>query len=98
MVPIFFKTSHRLSLASEREVTAWVHETIAETARQSCGHCCRRQSAVLRAVPVRAGTAILGDNALRTWDTLLAFIRATTTSSGLAVQAAFQLGDYPIGQ
>jgi hypothetical protein len=34
---------------------------------------------------------------LRTWDTLLAFIRGTTTSSGLAVHAIFQPGDYPIG-
>jgi hypothetical protein len=34
---------------------------------------------------------------LRTWDTLLAFIRGTTTSSGLAVQAILQAGDYPIG-
>jgi Rhodopirellula transposase DDE domain len=34
---------------------------------------------------------------LRTWDTLLAFIRGTTTSSGLAVYAVFQAGDYPIG-
>jgi len=35
--------------------------------------------------------------ALRTWDTLLAFIRGTTTASGLAVHAIFQPGDYPIG-
>ena len=32
---------------------------------------------------------------LRTWDTLLAFIRGTTTTSGLAVKAVFQPGDYP---
>jgi hypothetical protein len=35
---------------------------------------------------------------LRTWDTLLAFIRGTTTAKGLVVQAVFQPGDYPIGQ
>jgi hypothetical protein len=35
---------------------------------------------------------------LRTWDTLLAFIRGTTTSSGLAVKAVFKPGDYPIGR
>jgi hypothetical protein len=35
---------------------------------------------------------------LRTWDTLLAFIRGTTTTSGLAVKAVFQPGDYPTGQ
>ena len=34
---------------------------------------------------------------LRTWDTLLAFIRGTTTSSGLVVQAEFQPGNYPTG-
>lgn len=34
---------------------------------------------------------------LRTWDTLLAFIRGTTTSTGLAVQADFQPGNYPTG-
>jgi hypothetical protein len=35
---------------------------------------------------------------LRSWDTLLAFVRGTTTSAGLAVRAVFQRGDYPIGQ
>jgi len=35
---------------------------------------------------------------LRTWDTLLAFIRGTTTAPGLTVQAIFQDGDYPTGQ
>jgi hypothetical protein len=35
---------------------------------------------------------------LRTWATLLAFIRGTTTTSGLAVNAVFQPGDYPLGQ
>jgi len=35
---------------------------------------------------------------LRTWDTLLVFIRGTTTSTGLAVQAVLQPGEYPIGQ
>lgn len=35
---------------------------------------------------------------LRTWATLLAFIRGTTTSRGLAVRAVLQPGDYPIGQ
>jgi hypothetical protein len=34
---------------------------------------------------------------LRTWDTLVAFIRGTTTSTGLVVQAEFQPGDYPTG-
>jgi hypothetical protein len=34
---------------------------------------------------------------LRTWDTILAFIRGTTTSSGLTVRAAFQPGEYPTG-
>jgi hypothetical protein len=34
---------------------------------------------------------------LRSWETILAFIRGTTTSSGLTVTAAFQLGDYPTG-
>jgi Rhodopirellula transposase DDE domain len=34
---------------------------------------------------------------LRTWDTLMAFIRGTTTSSGLTVKAIFQPGDYPTG-
>jgi hypothetical protein len=37
-------------------------------------------------------------NVLRTWDTLLAFIRGTTATSGLAVKAVFQPGDYPLGQ
>ena len=35
---------------------------------------------------------------LRTWDTLLAFIRGTTTAHGLAVHALFDDGDYPTGQ
>ena len=35
---------------------------------------------------------------LRTWDTLLGFIRGTTTTPGLTVQAIFQNGDYPTGQ
>lgn len=35
---------------------------------------------------------------LRTWDTLLAFIRGTTTVHGLTVQAIFQSGDYHTGQ
>jgi len=35
---------------------------------------------------------------LRSWDTLLAFVRGTSTSAGLAVRAVFQPGDYPIGQ
>jgi len=35
---------------------------------------------------------------LHTWETLLAFIRGTTTTAGLAVQAIFQPGDYPTGQ
>ncbi len=35
---------------------------------------------------------------LRTWDTLLAFIRGTTTAPGLTVQAIFQDGNYPTGQ
>ena len=35
---------------------------------------------------------------LRTWDTLLAFMRGTTTTTGLAVRAVFQPGDYPKGQ
>jgi hypothetical protein len=35
---------------------------------------------------------------LRTWDTLLAFIRGTTTATGLVVRAAFQPGNYPKGQ
>lgn len=35
---------------------------------------------------------------LRTWDTLLAFIRGTTTARGLAIRAVFQPGDYPLGQ
>ena len=34
---------------------------------------------------------------LRTWDTLLAFIRGTATSTGLVVHAEFQPGDYPTG-
>jgi hypothetical protein len=35
---------------------------------------------------------------LRTWDTLLGFIRGTSTASGLTVQAIFQDGNYPTGQ
>ncbi|TME29915.1 MAG: hypothetical protein E6I75_21460 [Chloroflexi bacterium] len=35
---------------------------------------------------------------LRTWETLLAFIRGTATTTGLVVRAAFQPGDYPKGQ
>lgn len=35
---------------------------------------------------------------LRTWDTLLGFIRGTSTAAGLTVQAVFQEGDYPTGQ
>lgn len=35
---------------------------------------------------------------LRTWDTLLAFIRGTTTRSGLTVQAVLERGEYPTGQ
>jgi hypothetical protein len=35
---------------------------------------------------------------LRTWDTVLAFIRGTTTTTGLVVQAVFKPGDYPTGQ
>jgi hypothetical protein len=34
---------------------------------------------------------------LRTWDTLLAFIRGTSTSTGLTVKAIFQPGHYPTG-
>jgi len=35
---------------------------------------------------------------LRTWDTLLAFIRGTRTATGLKVQAMFEDRDYPTGQ
>ncbi len=35
---------------------------------------------------------------LRTWATVLAYIRGTTTTSGLAVQAVFEPGYYPTGQ
>ena len=35
---------------------------------------------------------------LRTWETLLAFIRGTTTATGLAVRAIFEPGEYLIGQ
>ena len=35
---------------------------------------------------------------LRTWDTLLAFIRGTTTAAGLTVQAIFRAAEYPTGQ
>src|SRR5260370_17273150 len=35
---------------------------------------------------------------LRTWATLLAFIRGTTTAPGLTVQAIFEDRGYPIGQ
>jgi len=35
---------------------------------------------------------------LRTWDTVLAFIRGTTTTTGLVVQAVFKPGDYPTGR
>ena len=35
---------------------------------------------------------------LRPWDTLLAFIRSTTTAHGLAVHAIFDDADYPTGQ
>ena len=35
---------------------------------------------------------------LRTWETVLAFIRGTTTITGLVVQASFQPGEYPKGQ
>jgi DDE family transposase len=34
---------------------------------------------------------------LRTWDTLVAFTRGTTTTTGLVVHAEFQPGDYPTG-
>jgi hypothetical protein len=34
---------------------------------------------------------------LRTWETVLAFIRGTTTSGGLRVRAVFQPGEYPTG-
>jgi Rhodopirellula transposase DDE domain len=34
---------------------------------------------------------------LRTWDTVLALIRGTGTSTGLTVNAVFQPGDYPTG-
>jgi hypothetical protein len=34
---------------------------------------------------------------LRTWDTILAFIGGTTTSSGLTVSAVFQPGEYHTG-
>ena len=35
---------------------------------------------------------------LRTWDTLLGFLRGTTTAPGLTVEAIFQAGEYPTGQ
>ena len=35
---------------------------------------------------------------LRTWETVLALIRGTTTTRGLVVQARFQPGQYPKGQ
>jgi len=35
---------------------------------------------------------------LRTWETVLGFIRGTTTNPGLTVQAILDDGDYPIGQ
>jgi len=35
---------------------------------------------------------------LRTWETVLAFIRGTSTTKGLVVQASFQPGQYPKGQ
>jgi hypothetical protein len=35
---------------------------------------------------------------LRTWDTVLGFIRGTTTRRGLAVRAVLQPGEYPTGQ
>ena len=35
---------------------------------------------------------------LRTWDTVLGFIRGTKTSRGLAVRAVLQPGEYPTGQ
>jgi hypothetical protein len=35
---------------------------------------------------------------LRTWDTVLGFIRGTTTATGLVVQAVFKPGEYPTGQ
>jgi Rhodopirellula transposase DDE domain len=35
---------------------------------------------------------------LRTWDTVLAFIRGTQTATGLVVQAIFNSGEYPTGQ
>jgi hypothetical protein len=35
---------------------------------------------------------------LRTWDTVLAFLRGTTTRRGLAVRAVFQPGEYPTRQ
>jgi len=35
---------------------------------------------------------------LRTWDTVLAFIRGTQTATGLVVQVIFNPGDYPTGQ
>ena len=35
---------------------------------------------------------------LRTWDTVLGFIRGTKTRRGLAVSAIFQPDEYPTGQ
>jgi hypothetical protein len=35
---------------------------------------------------------------LRTWDTVMAYIRGTTTATGLEVQAIFEPGHYPKGQ
>ena len=35
---------------------------------------------------------------LRTWDTLLSYIQATTTTTGLQVEAALLEGHYPTGQ
>jgi hypothetical protein len=35
---------------------------------------------------------------LRTWDTVLAFVRGTHTATGLVVQAVFNPSEYPTGQ
>jgi Rhodopirellula transposase DDE domain len=42
---------------------------------------------------MRSGRAV----PLRTWDTVLAFVRGTQTATGLVVQAIFNPGDYPTG-
>jgi len=52
--------------------------------------------------PIRSESGIIRCNwagvPLRTWDTLLAFIRGTTTRSGLTVRAVLERGEYPTGQ